>query len=241
MTRLTPFTTSWDDGSEHDARLGGLLADFGLRGTFYATTGPGGARTIDDSALTALAREHELGNHGRSHVRFTELGDVEIGQELEWGARELARFGSASRLVAPPFGKIDFRVAKVARRLGYVIRTAPILSTARSTPYRFEPTFMFYPQPWSVATRNFVRRASFPAVPLVFAWGIRKDFRRRVMDLLSTAVRRGHIVHMWGHSADIEHLHAWDLLEDVLAHVTSLPIRPGTNGDFCLTPNLARL
>ena len=102
MKSLTPFTTSWDDGSALDARLGSLLTHSGLRGTFYATTGPGGMRTITDEALARLADEHELGNHGRSHVPFTHLSDDEICRELEWGALELSRFGQPSAIVAPP-------------------------------------------------------------------------------------------------------------------------------------------
>ncbi len=232
MKSLTPFTTSWDDGSSLDARLGNLLSDFGLRGTFYATTGPSGVRTIADDALARLADQHELGNHGRSHVPFTRLNDDEIRRELEWGARDLSRFGQASALVAPPKGKIDARVERLVASCGYVVRTAPILSSAKSTASRTEPTLMFCPQDWRLAARNIVRRRTLPALPLIRAWGFRKDLRGRTKDLISAAIKCVDVVHMWGHADTIERLDAWDIAHDVFEYVATLPIQPRTNGEL---------
>ncbi len=231
MKSLTPFTTSWDDGSPLDTRLGNLLADFGLRGTFYATTGPGGVRTITDDALASLADQHELGNHGRSHVPFPNLSDDEIRRELEWGTADLSRFGQSSVLVAPPKGKINARVERVVADFGCVVRTAPILSSAKSTVSRTEPTFMFCPQDWRMAARNFVRRRALPAVPLIRAWGFRKDLRDRTRDLISAAIRCVDVVHMWGHADTIERLDAWDVAHDIFEYVATLPIQPRTNGE----------
>ena len=41
---------------------------------------------------------------------------------------------------------------------------------------------------------------------------------------------------MWGHADDIERLDAWDVVHDVFAYVATLPIRPGTNGEFHHAP-----
>ena len=126
MRPLTPFTTSWDDGSELDARLGSLLTDFGLLGTFYATTGPGGMRTITDEALASpRGPSTSLVTMGGLMLDSRRLSGDEIRRELEWGTLELSRFGQASALVAPPFGKIDARVEKLVTSFGYVVRTAP--------------------------------------------------------------------------------------------------------------------
>jgi peptidoglycan/xylan/chitin deacetylase (PgdA/CDA1 family) len=229
---LTPFTTSWDDGSPLDARLGRLLTDFGLRGTFYATTGPSGVRTITDDALVRLADEHELGNHGRSHAVFTSLSDEEIRRELEWGARELSRFGQTSALVAPPRGKIDARVERLVAGLGYVVRTAPVLSSAKSTASRTEPTFLFFAQDWRMAARNIVRRRALPVLPLIRAWGFHKDLRSHTKDLIAAAINCVDVVHVWGHTEAIEQLDAWDVAHDIFEYVATLPIQPRTNGEL---------
>jgi hypothetical protein len=91
---------------------------------------------------------------------------------------------------------------------------------------------MFYPQDWRVIARNIVRRGMLPALPLVRAWGFRKDFRCRTMDLISAAITHVDVVHIWGHSEDIERFDAWDVLHDVLSYAVTLPIRPATNGEL---------
>lgn len=232
MKSLTPFTTSWDDGSALDPRLGRLLADCGLRGTFYATTGPSGTRVITDDALACLAAQHELGNHGRSHAIFTSLNDDEIRRELEWGAAEVSRFGQASALVAPPKGKINARVERLIVSLGYVVRTAPILSSAKSTASRIEPTLMFCPQDWRLAGRNIVRRRMLPSLDLIRAWGFHKDLRSRTKDVISAAVKSVDVVHLWGHADAIDQLDAWEVAQDIFEYVATLPIQPRTNGEL---------
>ena len=228
-TRRTLFTTSWDDGSALDVRLGGILEQFGLRATFYATTGPRGRREIGTEELAELATIHELGNHGRTHRPFTELSDEEIDQELSWGRDQLARFGEPVPVVAPPLGRIDGRVVHVVSSLGYAIRSAPVLSGRGSSARCLEPTFMLYPHTFRTVLRNGLRRRVVPALPLLRAWGFRKRFRERVKDMLTASVRTCDAIHIWGHSDDIQTIEAWDVAEDLFRHAATLSIQPVTN------------
>ena len=105
MGNFVAFTTSWDDGSPSDTRVADLLHSFGLLGTFYASTGPEGARSISDSDLRRIAQDHELGNHGRTHTPFLSLSSTDIEDEVRWGDRELSRFGSPGRDRRAPEGQ----------------------------------------------------------------------------------------------------------------------------------------
>lgn len=222
-------TTSWDDGSRFDVRVAELLTRYGLLGTFYASTGPGGKRTIDEHGLTLIAQEHELANHGRTHTPFTALSAEEIRNELEWGERELAHFGRVARVVAPPGGKIDERVTRVVHELGYGLRTAPILGKARHYPGTIEPTFLFYPHKSTALVRSAGRRKALPAISLLLAWARGRDFRRRAISLLSTAAERFACVHVWGHADEVERLQLWEPLRGVLAAASELRLTPVTN------------
>ena len=170
MGNFVPFTTSWDDGFPADTRVADLLHSFGLRGTFYASTGPAGARSISDSDLRRIARDHELGNHGRTHTPFLSLSSADIEDEVRWGDRELSRFGSPGKIVAPPKGKMDSRVVRTLRELGYQVRSAPVLATRSRRATWFEPSLQFYPHTWSAITRNMARRRLLPAAPLLLTW-----------------------------------------------------------------------
>jgi peptidoglycan/xylan/chitin deacetylase (PgdA/CDA1 family) len=232
VTRLVPFTSSWDDGFSADLKLAELLTEHGLLGTFYASTGPSGSRSISDDDLAKIGINHELGNHGRTHRRFPELSDDEIRLEVVWAEEAMRSFGSLAPVVAPPAGKMDSRVIRVIHDAGYWVRSSPVLATASRRVAWIEPSFQFYPHDWKAVARNMGRRGLIPALPLVRAWARGADFRNRAHLLVRTAIARMPQVHIWGHSWELDHLGLWDTLDDLLRTVKSLPIRPMTNGDL---------
>ncbi|MDP9300907.1 MAG: polysaccharide deacetylase family protein [Actinomycetota bacterium] len=232
MKASTLFTTSWDDGNALDVRVVGLLEGLGLTGTFYASTGEGGVRTLDDDALARIGAAHELGNHGRTHTPFTLLSPRQIEDELEWGKAELTRFGRVAPLVAPPKGKMNDQVTRTLKGLGYGIRAAPLIGTDAQPPGWIEPSFHFFPFRWSELLRNTARRRLLPATPLVMAWARGGAFRDRSVRLLRVAARHLPCVHVWGHSADLERLGLWGALEEVLEAAAALRMSPVTNGQL---------
>jgi peptidoglycan/xylan/chitin deacetylase (PgdA/CDA1 family) len=234
MSSLVPFTTSWDDGFPADVRVAEILQSHGLVGTFYASTGPDGFRTISDDDLRGIARHHELGNHGRSHSLFPDLSAAEIESEIRWGNSELSRFGNAGKIVAPPKGRMDPRVANTIREIGYYTRSAPVLGTSSQRVTWVEPTFQFYPHEWKALFRNAARRRLLPTAPLLLAWAKGGEFRERAQSLLRVAAERLPCVHLWGHSWEIDRLDLWDALEDTLRLARRLPMSPMTNTEAAI-------
>ena len=132
------LTTSWDDGTPEDLEMGELLARHGYLGTFYATTGPGGSRTLDDGGMARLVElGHELGNHGRTHRLFVELSTAELLDETTWAENEIRRFGPPGPVVAPPRGAVDRRVIRILTERGLTVRLAP--DPGRPSPRAREP------------------------------------------------------------------------------------------------------
>lgn len=232
MTGSVLFTTSWDDGNALDRRVAGLLEQLGLTGTFYASTGDGGARSIRDEDLARIGRVHELGNHGRTHTSFLALSAEQIESEIEWGRQELSRFGRVAAVVAPPKGKVDDRVRGTVRALGWRIRSAPVIGTRAHHAGTIEPSFQFFPFRWNELLRNAVRRRLVPATPLVLAWALGGRSRDRSMRLLRTAARHLPCVHVWGHAADVERFGMWDALGEMLAAAAAMRLVPVTNGEL---------
>lgn len=232
MTSDVLFTTSWDDGHALDVRLAGLLERLGLTGTFYASTGEGGSRTIGDEALARIGGVHELGNHGRTHTPFTLLTPGQIEDEVEWGRSQLSRFGRVGHLVAPPKGKMNERAGRTLTRLGYEIRGAPLIGARGHRRGWIEPSYHVFPFRWSELLRNAARRRMLPATPLVVAWARGGGFRDRSVRLLRAAARSLPSVHLWGHAADLERRGLWEALEEVLEVAAALPVTPVTNGEL---------
>lgn len=225
------FTTSWDDGDPADVQAAELLSAFGLRGTFYATTGPSGARLIDDDRLARLSEHHEIGNHGRTHSPFPKLTREMLEEELSWGAAEISRFGQASKVVAPPRGKVTKQVVSDLAALGYVARTAPVLGTASLDGDLLHPTFMFYPHGTAAMVRHSLRSVRMPAGSLLLAWASGRSFQRRTEALLRTALSRSSYVHLWGHSEEVERLGLWGELEHLLTIARAMEVVSATNSE----------
>ncbi len=181
MSAIAVLTTSWDDGTPEDLELGRLLARYGFRATFYATTGPGGTRTIEDSDLRELvALGHELGNHGRSHHPFTDLSATEMIDEVAWGEHEIGRFAESASVVAPPRGRLTRAIVDTLNGRGLAVRSAPILGTRRGPPGMIVPTAQVYPHTTARTFAHLARRRALPPIPIVIAWSRSRRVRERI-------------------------------------------------------------
>jgi hypothetical protein len=226
------LTTSWDDGTPEDIDVARLLGRFGFRGTFYASTGPGGRRTIDDVGVRELVTlGHELGNHGRTHRPFTTLSAAELMSEIDWGEAEIARFAPQPRVVAPPKGLTSPWVESALVSRGLTVRKVAILGGSSSAG-TIVPTAQFYPHRWIRGAAQIVRRRSLPAAPFLLAWGGSVTMRRRFDALAAAADRHALVLHVWGHSAELERLDLLGPLEQFLERSAALGLLPLTNGEL---------
>ena len=241
VSEITVLTTSWDDGTPEDLALGRLLARYGFRGTFYATTGPGGSRTIDEQGLRELVSlGHELGNHGRSHRPFTEISASEIDDEIDWGIDEISRFAQPPPVVAPPRGRFTRTIVDQLNARGLVVRSAPILGTRRTAPGVIVPTAQVYPHTIGRTYLHLVRRRSVPLIPFVAAWSRSRTVRGRLRRMIDTAGDHVSILHLWGHSRELEQLGLWADVELLLEQAAETGFEPATNGQIAQPPTVAR-
>ena len=226
----TVLTTSWDDGTPEDLELGELLSRYGFLGTFYATTGPVGGRTISDSALDRLvALGHEIGNHGCTHRKFTELETTEILDEVRWGQTEIQRFMAPKPVVAPPGGATTGAINRLLNGQGLTVRTAPILGGRRRQRGVMVPTAQVFPHSLAITVRHLVRRRVIPATEYLRAWSASRTVRDRLTQIIETATADS-VIHFWGHSQEIERLGLWRELELVLEHAAESGLVAATNG-----------
>ena len=227
------LTTSWDDGTPEDVELGELLARHGYRGTFYATTGPGGSRTIDDGGIARLVElGHELGNHGRTHRRFVELAPEEVLREIAWGEAEISRFGAPSPVVAPPRGAVNREVVETLNAKGLTVRLAPILGGRRPRPGTMSPTAQLYPHSARATYLHLLRRRTLPAMRFLRAWARSTSMRERLLAIADAAAGSGTSMHVWGHSEEIDRLGLWRDLELFLEAAKERGFAPATNGEL---------
>jgi peptidoglycan-N-acetylglucosamine deacetylase len=211
------FTTSWDDGHWLDLRLADLLAEHGVAGTFYVPV-----KLYDRMSSPDLRRLRnlgmEVGAHTVSHVDLTAATDPLA--ELVNGKRYLEDvLGEEIPAFAYPFGRFNSRVAQLAQRAGYrLARTTVAFSTRPSfNPYKMPTSFQFVPQKRTIHARHALREWNWNGL-LTWCgrWRCQTSLRRLAQFAVEDARREAGLVHVWGHSWEIDSYGLWDELKKLL-------------------------
>lgn len=227
MSQRTPaflgplVTTSWDDGHVLDMRLAQMLADRGLRGTFYVAPEnaefPQRAR-LDAPGLRALAEHFEIGGHTLSHRRLTALRRDEASAEIRAGKAWLEDvIQQPVTSFCYPGGRYRAEHAALVRQAGFrCARTVKRLVTALPA----DPFAM----PTTVQARCHPR--DWPAVAALNGYRLIRTFRCTDWAALATTLfdrvlAEGGVFHLWGHSWEIDQFGQWDRLARVLDHIAS--------------------
>ncbi len=222
MNTGVSITTSWDDGHPLDLRIAEMLSRFGLAGTFYI---PRSAQTptMTESSVRELAGAFEIGAHTLNHIYLTSTDDATARNEIESSKSWVENItGIPCPLFCPPGGKFGARHLHHIREAGFsAIRTVELLSldAPRQHPggLKILPTSVqSHPHTSSAYLKNLVRRRSIANFRLYLTTAHSGDWVRTTEALLQTALRRGGVVHLWGHSWEIDKFDQWKPLEDAL-------------------------
>lgn len=215
-------TTSWDDGHPLDLRVADLLVQYGLRGTFYVPLEYDGFPRLTPAGMRELeTRGMEVGAHTILHRRLTKLADDEVVWELEHGRDRLQQIlGSRVRSFCFPEGKFSQRHLPLVRRAGYELgrTTVAFRTEVDFNPYCMPVTIQFWPHSRQILLRHSLRESNFTGLSnWIRRWQGDSDLAgltSRVMDYIEEF---GGVLHIWGHSWEIETGGLWTALETTLA------------------------
>jgi peptidoglycan-N-acetylglucosamine deacetylase len=208
-------TTSWDDGHPADDRLAALLAERGLRGTFYIPRrhpicGTIGADLVKRLHLAGV----EIGAHTMTHPDLRRLDGRHVHDEADSSRKWLEDVtGTAVAMFSYPFGKHDSRVCGIVRDVGFDGARCLRYNALRAGDDRF---------------RMGISVQAADASPLLVArtWldvrghaAVLVDWSARAKRTFDVALARNGIWHLWGHSWEIDRNDDWRRLEAVLDYV----------------------
>lgn len=220
------FTVSWDDGYPADRRLGDLLAKYGIAGTFYIPTRNGEGRAVMEMAdIAALAQGFEIGGHTWDHAVLPGLpldnAFDQISRNKTWLEQVI---GAPVRGFCYPRGKLDSATTALVKKAGYsYARTTRVFCTNCTADCFLMPTTMqFFPHDKSVYPRNLLRGPLRRERIRMFVTAMHsKNLCERALRMIDLGLEAGGVIHMWGHSWEIEAYDLWKDLETVLRHVES--------------------
>ncbi|MGA3026464.1 MAG: polysaccharide deacetylase family protein [Bryobacteraceae bacterium] len=222
------ITTSWDDGHPLDLRVAEKLASRGMAGTFYVPTRYEAVPRMSVSEIREIrAMGMEVGAHTVTHPRLSQLSDGMAYQEMKEGREELEQMlGEPVTSFCFPEGKFRRGHDILARRAGFTLArtTLAFRVDGRFDPLSMPVTLQLYPHARAVLARHAVVEGNIAGL---LSWAGRFGAEAEPARLAARAVehagRRGGVVHIWGHSWEVEAKGLWNMLEHVLNAVANRP------------------
>jgi peptidoglycan-N-acetylglucosamine deacetylase len=221
----TLVTTSWDDGHPLDLRVAERLAAHGMAGTFYV---PLRYRTVPCMSVAQMrelqALGMEIGSHTVTHPRLSEIRDDAALQELRESRDALENMlGQPVTSFCYPEGKHRRGLGRLVRAAGYRLARTTL---AFHTDLVFDPLTMpvsmqLYPHSRAVLLRHALREGNLSGC---FAWlhrlGRESDPVRLAGRIQAHIRQQGGVLHIWGHSWELQNGAMWPLLESVLEGIS---------------------
>ncbi|MEJ0037599.1 MAG: polysaccharide deacetylase family protein [Gammaproteobacteria bacterium] len=231
------LVTSWDDGHPLDERLGELLQRHGVKGTFFVPIrNAEGLPTLAVEALRRLDAVHEIGSHTYDHCYLRTVTEEEARRQVSMGKSALQdRLGHEVAGFCYPGGKYDARVTQTVRAAGFrYARTVENLRTDRSLePFEVPTTLQFYPHSAAVLARNLVRYPDrLRKLELLHRLAWRRPLEEQLAAAAAYASSRDGVLHIWGHSWELERFDLWGRLERFLRQMHDVPFEALTVGDL---------
>jgi peptidoglycan-N-acetylglucosamine deacetylase len=240
MGSVAYITTSWDDGHAMDLRVAGLLAKYGIAGTFYVPAAME-RETMSAAQLRELTPHFEIGAHTLGHVDLTGVADRMAWQEIVGSKAWVEdRTGVQCDCFCPPIGRHHNRHIAMMRKAGYLgVRSAELLSLDFPRPQAgilvMPTTVQAFPHHFLAFARNTIKRMAWPNLWRYIVGGCAREWPLIAESILGDAIAHGGVFHLWGHSWELQDHNQWQRLEDVLSFMGGL-LRQApsvSNGQLC--------
>ncbi len=221
-------TTSWDDGHPLDLRIADLLARLGMRGTFYTPIEYSRCARMSAAQIRDLSHMGmEIGSHTVSHPRLTRLPDHAVLRELRESKDALEQMLDGQVLsFCFPEGKFSRRFAPHLRAAGYhLARTTMAFRTESDFDcYAMPVTFQLWPHSRQILLRHALKEGNLSGLTnWISRWRGETDLVQLADRVLDSIASTGGILHIWGHSWEIDQAGLWPLLEEVLQRIAQRP------------------
>lgn len=219
------ITTSWDDGHPLDIRLAELLATYGLKGTFYVPIRYNSQKILDHGQLQYLNQMRmEIGSHTVNHQILTRLNIESVSSELVESKKKLEDIlGNSVQAFCYPGGKFNRRTRAQVIKAGYILgrTTLGFRIDSDFDPFLMPVSFQFYNHKRSTLITHILKEGNFRGLR---NW---KDYSHFESDILLLAkylnesvLKNQGILHIWGHSWEIEKYGLWDYLKEIFSNIS---------------------
>jgi hypothetical protein len=222
--KVAIVTTSWDDGHPLDLGIAELLSKYGLKGTFYVPANNNEHAVMARSELVELSSSFEIGGHTNNHVDLTGIPSSDVFKEIAAGKKVIEdTLGKKLSMFCYPRGHYNNKIKEQVRKAGFCgARSASWFHSEYPHDfYSMHPTLHVYPHSLLVHAAHFLKEWNLSGLKdyALFDKGT-CDLKSLSAKWLGRVLSKGGILHIWGHSWEIEKMGLWAELESMFSHIS---------------------
>lgn len=231
-------TTSWDDGGTLDLKLAEKLAEKGVAGTLYWSVAAEQFPMASPAEIKSiLSLGVEIGSHTITHPDLTAIDNDSIVWELTESKKRLEDITErAVTSFCYPFGRFNREARDAVKAAGYSLgrTTVGFRNDIGDDPYRVPVTIQMYPHQSRVHVSHAVKEFNVSGLARwATTYGRKTDLHRLVETAMAGLDRNGGVLHLWGHSWELEQFDLWDTFDEILDILRSDPtVTQVTNADL---------
>jgi peptidoglycan-N-acetylglucosamine deacetylase len=214
------ITTSWDDGYALDVRIAELLEKYNIKGTFYIPIRNSERQVMESNILTEISKKHEIGGHTVNHIFLNTIGLADAKYEISTCKTILQdKLGKKIDAFCYPGGKYSQRDIELVENAGFLFgRTTKLLHTSfESNQHLMNTSIQVYNHGSAILTGHCLKnKFLLPIVQNNFFYNSNKNFPGLVEGVMDRLLKNGGVLHLWGHSWEIEKYNLWRELDVVL-------------------------
>jgi peptidoglycan/xylan/chitin deacetylase (PgdA/CDA1 family) len=232
------ITTSWDDGHPMDLKLAEILAKYGLPATFYVPM-RNSREVMTQADVRGLSSVFEIGGHTVEHCDLRALSLPAARNEIRNCKTAIEQITSLPcRSFCFPKGRFCKAHLQQVSEAGFTLaRTVELMSLDAPRRYRdlwlMPTTIQVVQAGFAAHFKNSIKRLR-PANLVRYARVRKPGWLATLEALLELANRDGGVIHLWGHSWEIEQNSDWQNLDLAFALLAQYKGRATflSNGEF---------
>jgi peptidoglycan/xylan/chitin deacetylase (PgdA/CDA1 family) len=231
------ITTSWDDGYPLDLRLCEMLRKYNLPATFYVPRENSEYTVINENQIRSISKEFEIGGHTLSHKRLTSIPPHDSLLEIT-GCKKWIEdtIGKSPTSFSPPGGVFNKRIANQITEAGFdTIRTTTMLSLEQYQDNKniINTSVLLYPHKKITYYKHFTKRMMANSLFWFLRNNSENDLIRLTEKLINRLIKKGGVLHIWGHSWEIEENSLWKTTEIIFRMMSNISeVRYVSNGEL---------
>ncbi len=229
------FTSSWDDGAPDDIKLSEMLLKYDMKATFFIPLANVENRdVVTPKQMELIAKDFEIGAHTVNHKYLTRITDEEAAYEIRQSKKEMEIIiNKPVHGFCFPGGKHRANHVAYIFEAGYKYARTNNMFKLTNNEKLMNTTLQTFNHSKYTYFKHLLKRGYFNEI-FQHATSIlsNNEWDKLMVDIIAKQKKKEAketVIHLWGHSWELEENNSWNQLERFLKYVKENQIESKTN------------